>query len=166
MSTLFLCLEIFIARILDVSIGVIRTVELIKDNTCRAVVLAFFEVLIWFLIAKEALTTNELNIIVAVFYSLGYATGTLLGSYLSKILIKGSVGVQVISSIINNKNIEQIKKEGFGVSSLRLDNNKRMLIIEVNKKRLKKLLCIIKTIDKKSFITVSDTRFVSNGFVK
>lgn len=166
MSTLFLCLEIFIARILDVSIGVIRTVELVKDNTYRAVVLAFFEVLIWFLIAKEALTTNELNILVAVFYSLGYATGTLLGSYLSKILIRGSVGVQVISSIINNKNIEKIKKEGFGVSSLRLDNNKRMLIIEVNKKKLKRLIKIIQTIDSKSFITVSDTKFVSNGFVK
>ena len=162
----FLCLEIFIARILDVSIGVIRTVELVKDNTYRAVVLAFFEVLIWFLIAKEAVTTNELNILVAVFYSLGYATGTLLGSYLSKILIRGSVGVQVISSIINNKNIEKIKKEGFGVSSLRLDNNKRMLIIEVNKKKLKRLIKIIQTIDSKSFITVSDTKFVSNGFVK
>ena len=41
MSTIILCLEIFIARILDVSIGVIRTVELVKDNTIKAVILAF-----------------------------------------------------------------------------------------------------------------------------
>ena len=166
MSTLFLCFEILLARILDVSIGVIRTVELVKDNTIKAVILAFFEVLIWFLIAREALTTTNLNLLIAIFYSLGYALGTLLGSYLSKKLIKGSVGVQVVSSLFNINKINEIKKEGFGVSSLKLDNNKRMLFIEVDKKRLKKLLYIIKKIDNKSFITVSDTKYVSNGFVK
>ena len=165
MSTLFLCIEIFVARILDVSIGVIRTVELVKDNTIKAVILAFFEVLIWFLIAREALTTKDLNIMVAIFYSLGYACGTLLGSFLSKKLIKGTVCVQVISSF-KNKDIDNIKNEKYGLSSLKLDNNKRMLFIEVDKKRLKKLLSLINTIDNKAFITVSDTKFVSNGFVK
>ena len=166
LSTIFLCFEIFIARILDVSIGVIRTVELVKDNTYRAVILAFFEVFIWFLVAREALTSTDLNLIVAIFYSLGYAFGTLLGSYLSKKLIKGSVGVQVISSSFNKNSINKIKKEGYGVSSLNLDNNNKMLIIEVDKKRVKELLRIINKIDNKSFITVSDTKYVSNGFVK
>ena len=166
MQTFMLCLEIFIARILDVSIGVIRTVELVKDNTFKAVILAFFEVLIWFLIAREALTSTELNILIAIFYSLGYAVGTLIGSYLSKRLIKGTVGVQVISSTINIKSINRIKKEGYGISSLKLENNKKMLFIEVDKKRLNKLLNIINKLDSKSFITVSDTKYVSNGFVK
>lgn len=166
MSTLLLCLEIFIARILDVSIGVIRTVELVKDNTIKAVILAFFEVFIWFLIAREALTSTDLNIIVAIFYSLGYAVGTLIGSYLSKKLIKGSVGVQVVTSNINTKNISKIKKEGYGITSLKIDTNKRMLFIEVDKKRLRKLLDLINKIDSKSFITVSETKYVSNGYVK
>lgn len=166
MSTILLCFEIFIARILDVSIGVIRTVELVKDNTIKAVVLAFFEVLIWFLVAREALTSSDLNILVAIFYSLGYAFGTLIGSYLNKNLVKGSVGVQVISSSFNINKINKIKNEGFGISSLKLDNNKKMLFIEVEKKRLKKLLLLINSIDSQSFITVSDTKFVSKGFVK
>ena len=96
MNTLILCIEIFFARIVDVSIGVIRTVELVKDNTKKAAVLAFFEVLIWFIVAREALR-GEANILIAIFYSLGYATGTLIGSYLSNKLIKGSVTIQVIS---------------------------------------------------------------------
>jgi len=166
LSTILLCFEIFIARILDVSIGVIRTVELVKDNTIKAVVLAFFEVLIWFLVAREALTSSDLNILVAIFYSLGYAFGTLIGSYLNKNLVKGSVGVQVISSSFNINKINKIKNEGFGISSLKLDNNKKMLFIEVEKKRLKKLLLLINSIDSQSFITVSDTKFVSKGFVK
>ena len=166
LSIIILCLEIFFARILDVSIGVIRTVELIKDNTIKAVILAFFEVLIWFLIAREALTSNELNLLVAIIYSLGYACGTLLGSYLSKKLIKGSVGVQIISKDIASKDINKIKRKGFGISSLDLDNNKKMLIIEVDKKRLDDLINLIKDIDNKAFITVSETKFYANGYVK
>lgn len=166
LSTLFLCFEIFIARILDVSIGVIRTVELVKDNTIKAVILAFFEVFIWFLVAREALTSTNLNIVVAIFYSLGYAVGTLLGSFLSKVLIKGSVGVQIVSSVIKQSEIKIIKNEGFGISSLNLDNKNKMLLIEVDKKRLKKLVNLINKIDNKAFITVSETKYVSNGFVK
>lgn len=166
MSVIILCIKIFVARILDVSIGVIRTVELVKDNTIKAVVLAFFEVLIWFLIAREALTSSDLNILIAIFYSLGYACGTLLGSYLSKLLIKGSVAVQVISSTILKKNITEIKNNGYGISSLNLDGNKKMLIIEVDKKRLKSLLNLVKKIDDKAFITVSETKFVTNGYIK
>lgn len=166
LSTLFLCFEIFIARILDVSIGVIRTVELVKDNTIKAVILAFFEVFIWFLVAREALTSTNLNIVVAIFYSLGYAVGTLLGSFLSKVLIKGSVGVQIVSSVIKQSEIKIIKKEGFGISSLNLDNKNKMLFIEVDKKRLKQLVNLINKIDNKAFITVSETKYVSNGFVK
>lgn len=166
MSVIILCIKIFVARILDVSIGVIRTVELVKDNTVKAVILAFFEVLIWFLIAREALTSSDLNILIAIFYSLGYACGTLLGSYLSKLLIKGSVAVQVISSTILKKNITEIKNNGYGISSLNLDGNKKMLIIEVDKKRLKSLLNLVKKIDDKAFITVSETKFVTNGYIK
>ncbi len=167
MSTILLCLEIFIARILDVSIGVIRTMELVKDNTFKAVILAFFEVLIWFLVAREALISNDINFLIAIFYSLGYATGTLFGAYLSKRFIKGSVGVQIITTKIKSKEINKIKKEGFGISSLDLNGKgKKMLIIEVDKKSLNKLLIRIKKLDNNAFITVSDTKYVSNGYVK
>ena len=166
MTTILLCLEIFVARILDVSIGVIRTVELVKDNTLKAVILAFFEVLIWFLVAREALISNELNIVIAFFYSLGYACGTLIGSYLSKRLIKGSANIQVISSNIKSKEIKIIKQNNFGVSSLNIDNNKKLIIIEVDKKRIKELIEVIKKLDSEAFITVSETKFVANGYIK
>ncbi|MBR1416240.1 MAG: DUF2179 domain-containing protein [Bacilli bacterium] len=167
MNVALLCIEIFFARILDVSIGVIRTIELVKDKTLKAVILAFFEILIWFLVAREALTSANLSIIVAIFYSLGYAIGTLVGSYLSKKFIKGSVGVQVISSKVNNNEINNIKKAGFGVSSLTLDgNDKKMLIIEVNKKRVDNLISLLKKYDNDAFITVSETKYVTNGYIR
>ena len=165
MQTLLLCIKIFLARIIDVSIGVIRTVELVKDNTLKAVVFAFFEVLIWFIVAKEALTSN-VSFIVAIFYSLGYACGTLIGSYLSKKLIKGSVTIQVISSKVLLKDIKYIKSLGYGITKIDIDNKKKILLIEVNKNSLKNIINIIKSVDNKAFITVSDTKYIENGYVK
>jgi len=165
MNIIFLCIEIFFARILDVSIGVIRTIELVKDNTIKAVILAFFEVLIWFIVAREALT-NDLNIFIAIFYSLGYATGTLIGSYISKKFIKGSVGLQVISSKIKSKDINLIKDKGYGISTLTLDDRKKLLIIEVDKKKTYDIINIIKKIDNKAFITATETKYVLNGYIK
>ena len=151
---------------MDVSIGVIRTVELVKDNTKRASFLAFLEVLIWFLIAKEALTTSDFNLMIAICYSLGYATGTYLGSFLSKKLIKGSVGLQVISSKITDNKILRLKKAGYGISSINMDDkNKKMLFIQVDKRKLSKLLGILEEIDPKSFITVNETKKVYRGYL-
>ena len=164
MKLLLLCIKIFFARILDVSLGVVRTMELVKNHTFKAVVIAFFEVLIWFLIAREALSTSEFNIIIAIFYALGYSCGTLLGSYLSNKYIKGNSSVLIISSIIKDKDINYIKKSGYGISSLTLDNNKKMLFIQVENKHLSNLLGIIRHIDSSSFISILDTKNKINGY--
>lgn len=164
MKLLLLCLKIFFARILDVSLGVIRTMELVKNNTMKAVIIAFFEVLIWFLVAREALGSEDFNLLIAIFYALGYSCGTLIGSYLSKILIKGNSSVLVISSLINNRDIKNIKKEGYGLSSITLDNSNKMLFIQVENSMLDNLLKLLKNIDNKSFISIIDTKNKINGF--
>jgi uncharacterized protein YebE (UPF0316 family) len=164
MRLLLLCLKIFFARILDVSLGVIRTMELVKNNTMKAVIIAFFEVLIWFLVAREALSSEDFNLLIAIFYALGYSCGTLIGSYLSKILIKGNSSVLVISSLINNRDIKNIKKEGYGLSSITLDNSNKMLFIQVENSMLDNLLKLLNNIDNKSFISIIDTKNKINGF--
>ena len=165
MNTILLCLEVFLARMIDVSIGVIRMVELVKENAKKAVILAFFEVLIWFLVVKDALTSDDFNIFVAIFYALGYAAGTYLGSYLSKKLMKENVGVQVITCCVTNKEIRKIKKEGYGVSSVTMDGkNKKMLFLEVDEKKLKPLISFLESIDPHCFITISNRKMVYRGY--
>src|SRR5574344_353188 len=166
MNLIYLCIEIFFARILDVSIGVVSTIELIKNHTSKAVTLAFFEVFIWFIVAREAIKTDEVSIFIALAYSLGYAAGTWIGSFLSNKFIKGTVSVQVITKKINDHNILFIKRNGYGISSINIDNHKKLLIIEVDNKKLNNLLKIIKKIDNQAFITISETKYVENGYVK
>ncbi len=153
-----LSIKIFFARILDVSLGVIRTVEIVRRNTIKAVLIAFFEVFIWYIVAREALTYKEFNIVIAICYSAGYAFGTLIGSFISKYFISGNSGIFIVSKVIKNKEINMIKNSGYSLSSLTLDNANKMLFIEVDNRKLKGLLSLIKSIDKQSFVCIIDAK--------
>ena len=144
---------------------------MVKGRSIYAAIIAFVEVLIWFIVAKEALSIELNSIIIPIFYSAGYATGTLIGTYISSNYLESFIGVQVITKKNNRALVESIRNEGFGVSVIDLKDNyekvgKDMLIIQLNKKRLKLLTSIIKKIDKQAFLIVNETKYLYNGFIK
>jgi len=170
MEIFLLCLKIFVVRIIDVSLATCVTVLTVKNKRAIATILGFIDVLIWFLIVKEALNTPIQSIWVALSYAGGYACGTFVGTTLSNNLIKGKISVQVILDHISSDVIDIIRNEGFAVSELECkgkDNAKKtMLFIEVDKKRVDHLNSIIKKIDENAFIVANETKFVMNGFFK
>lgn len=165
MNIYLLCLEIFFARILDVSLGTIKTMYMVKEKGLIATIIAFIEVLIWFLVAREALNTDIKSIIIPIIYSLGYATGTYIGILLSSKLIHGTLTVNVISSKINKKDIYKLKNNGFGLTSIKIDHDKVLLIIEINKKDFNKLKVSLEKMDKDAFIIANESKFIKNGYI-
>ena len=169
MSILFLCLKIFIVRIVDVTLGTLRTIITVKDKIFLASVIGFFEVLVWFLIAKEALDTASNSILVGIFYALGFACGTYIGGKLSQRFIKGNLTVQVITTKATPEWLETLRKNGFAVSVMDInqkDNepDKYMFFIEINKNGFNKLYKLIKQFDKSAFIVVNESKTVINGY--
>lgn len=165
------CLKIFLARIVDVSLGTIRTVLVVKGKSITPAVVAFFEVLIWFVVAREALNTDLDSILIPIFYSLGYATGTFIGTFITSRLVDGLIGVQVITKSTNSKMLKEMRDKGFGVSVVDLkktndDHKKDMLIIQLNKKKLKELTHVIRTNDPDAFVVINETKYVQNGLIK
>lgn len=166
MVLLLTCLKIFFARMTDVCLGTFRTVNVVKGNKGTATIIAFIEVLIWYLVAKEALNPNINSWLIPVAYAGGFATGTYIGMLLSGRYISGHLTINVISSVIDKSHIDEIKKHGFGVSMLNTHDDKTMLIMEINKKHLKELKSVIKSIDGNAFIIINETKYVHNGFIK
>lgn len=167
-----MCLKIFLARIIDVTLGTVRTVLVVRGRKNTAALIAFVEVLIWFLVAREALTTDIKSILIPICYAAGYATGTFIGGYISNNLVEGLIGVQVTTKTSDvKKMIKEIRDAGFGVSVVDLKNpqdneKKTMLMIQLNKSKLKKLTHIIRTNDKDAFVVINDTKYVQNGVIK
>lgn len=171
MPLVFLCIKIFFARIADVTVGTVRTMIMIKGKTVLTGVLAFIEVFIWFLVAREALVTEVNSFWIPISYSLGYATGTLLGSYLSQRFIRGVVGVQVVVPKENKKLIKTLRDHGFACSVMDLKddyegNKKDMLFLQVNNRSLKKVTNLIKKMEPNAFVVVNETKAVQNGYFK
>lgn len=167
MSLVFLCLKIFFARILDVSIGTVRTMIMVRGKMYVTAALAFIEVMIWFMVAREALVTDMNSIFIPISYSLGYATGTFIGTYIANNFIRNIIGVEIIVTKNQLELIKVIKKSGFAVSVIDLKGNKNgFLLCQINSKKEQKLINIVKKYDPNAFIIVNDTKYVQNGFIK
>lgn len=170
MKILSICLIIFFARIVDVSLSTIVTVLTVKSKRVLATILGFIDVIIWFLVVREALTNNIKSIWIAISYAAGYAIGTFIGTTLSNKLINGKVSMQVVLDEKNESKINEIRDKGFAVSQVNCtgkDNtNKLMLFIELDKKHLDDLKNIINKIDESAFMVINETKYVVNGFFK
>ena len=168
-DVLFLCIKIFLVRIVDVSLGTARTIIMVKGKSLVASLIGFIEVFVWFLIVREALNTTESGILIAISYSLGFAVGTYIGSMLSNRFIEGTLGVEVITE--KEEIADIIRKNNYAVSVLDVDGQeenvkKYMLVIEIKNKKLAHLKGLIEKLDKNAFITVSETKLVENGYFK
>ena len=162
---LFLCIKIFIVRILDVSLGTVRTIMTVKNKNIIASIIGFIEITVWFLVVKEALNTNNNSIFIVFSYALGFSTGTYIGGIISNKYIHGYVTVQVITT---NKNLENIiRKNNYGVTTINIKNkNQIMLIIQINNKTINELKTIINKNDSKAFVVINETKYIQNGFIK
>ncbi len=162
---LLLCIKIFFVRILDVSLGTVRTIMTVKNKNIIASIIGFIEITVWFLIVKEALTTENNSILIVFSYALGFSTGTYIGGIISNKYIKGYVTVQVITTNQELENI--IRKKGYGVTTINIENkNQKMLIIQINNKTVNELKTIINKNDSKAFVVINEIKYIQNGFIK
>ena len=162
---LLLCIKIFLVRILDVSLGTVRTIMTVKNKNIIASIIGFLEITVWFLVVKEALNTENNSIFIVFSYALGFSTGTYIGGIISNKYIKGYVTVQVITT---NKNLENIlRKNKYGVTTINIENkNQKMLVIQINNKTINELKTLINKNDQKAFVVINETKYIQNGFIK
>lgn len=165
----WMCVYIFFARILDVSLGTVRTVLTVKEKTLPAAAIGFVEVLIWFLVVREALTLDA-GLPAGIAYAAGFATGTYVGGRISRRFIKGNVVVQMVTDK-NDEMVAAIRKAGYGVSVVNVNGSeygedKYMLFCDIDKSRLSELKRLAHDHDHDAFIMVQETKQVFNGFIK
>ena len=167
---LYLCLKIFFVRIIDVSLGTIRTIFLVRGQRLVASIIGFIEITVWFLVVKEAINTNNNSLWIVFSYASGFSIGTYVGGLLSKAFIKSNLGVQIITENKNKNLVEILRKEGYGVSVIDVkgqsDEGKYMLFVEIKDKSLAHLKNLVKEYDSNAFIVVSETKYVQNGYIK
>lgn len=90
-------IAIFALRIGDVSIGTIRTIAVIQGRARVAVILGFFEVMIWIVAVAQVVTRLGSEPWLAPFYAGGYASGVGVGMLIERRLSMGRYLVRIFT---------------------------------------------------------------------
>ena len=142
---------------------------LVKGKRNLATSSGFIDVFIWFLVVREALNTDIKSIWIAFAYAGGYAAGTFTGSNLARKVIRGTVGVQVITKNTKNKVIEAIKKSNFSATyveckGIHTEDTSYLIGAQVDNQKLDEFKSLVTSIDKNALITVTESKENLNGY--
>jgi uncharacterized protein YebE (UPF0316 family) len=94
---ILLGVAIFGLRIVDVSIGTVRTISVIQNRTRTAMLLGFFEVLVWVVVVAQVVVRMETAPWLVPFYAGGYAAGIGAGMMIERRLSQGRYLIRLIT---------------------------------------------------------------------
>lgn len=163
------CIIIFSARIVDVSLGTLSTVLVIRGRKGLGSIIGFVDIIIWFMVVRQALSLPDASFWIAIAYAGGYAAGTYAGSWLEEKLAIGNVSITVITRGIREDVVQLVRSKGFAVSAVKCQGREKenlMLFIEVDRKKIRTVRTIINEIAPDSFISISDTKQIINGYFR
>lgn len=156
---------IFCLRLLDVPIGTLKTVLMVRGMRTWATLLGLLEVMIWLTAMGKVMgqLDNPWNI---AGYALGYSAGTWLGMWIENRLAFGSVEVHTISLTKSKEVADVIRATGYGVTQFQGHGDSGSVSIIgtiAERKHMDGLLKRIQEVDPNAFVTVDDTRQVIGG---
>jgi uncharacterized protein YebE (UPF0316 family) len=106
---------IFLARVIDVTLGTLRIIFTSRGQRNLAPLLGFVEVFIW-VAALAQLVKSAQNIVAYLGYAAGFAAGNYVGMWIEGKLALGTVTVRAILRRDPQELIEQLKSANFGVT--------------------------------------------------
>ena len=160
-------LFIFVARLGDVSLATLRIILISRGMRHVAPFVGFFEALIWLIAISQAMRHLD-HWFSYVAYAGGFAAGTWLGIFLENRLALGLVAVRIITPDNAEDLIGQLRSAHFGVTDFAargVSGNVRLVFTVIQRKDLQKVLAIVREGHPKAFISTSDVRSVSEGFI-
>ena len=168
-SPILVCLLVCAAKIVEITIQSLKTCMMVKGQRLKAAGLGFVECTIWGLVISTLIGTLGDNLLLLVFYCIGYATGLFLGSTLESKIALGTSNLELIASDESTAKITAYLKEndrGYTVFEGRGSKEKmNMIFVVLPRKETPKVLGEIrKSCDNKVFVAVSEVSKYAGGY--
>jgi len=156
---------IFIARILDVSLGTTRIIMVSKGKKAIAAFIGFFEVTIWLLVASKVIQSVD-NIVYVIAYAGGFAAGSYIGIVLEDKLAIGKIAVRIITVKDPVEFIKSLRSMGYGVTSIQASGSTgqaHIIYSIMHRSKYKAFNEATNMFDPKAFISVEDVKYSKDG---
>jgi len=157
-------LLVFLARIVDVSLGTLRTISIVHGRKWMSFWLGFVEVGIWLSVISTVIHKINDTPALGIFYALGFAFGTMVGIQIEKWLSMGSIILRVISRDRYREMAELIRGLGFAVTIFLGEGRSGPvgeLYIVCHRRDLQNILRAVHGLDPKAFYVTEQTGGVS-----
>jgi uncharacterized protein YebE (UPF0316 family) len=158
-------LFIFLARVVDVSLGTLRIIFVSKGLKYLAPIIGFFEVIIW-LFAIRVIMQNLNNFMCYLAYGAGFAAGNFIGILIENKISVGRAGLRIITRKDASELIKALREKGFGVTNIDAqggDGNVSVIYMVIRRCDFEDVTNLINKFNPKAFYTLEDVRFVSEG---
>lgn len=158
-NILLLCLLIIGARIVDVSLGTIRTIFVINGRRGVAFALGFVEVLVWVTVVSRVIA-NLNHPVLAVAYALGYALGCYVGMTVERWFAFGDQAVRIFT----RPGVElatRLRGEGFRVTTFAgqgRDGEVQLLYVQTSRRQVYDVIAEARQLDPTCFYVIEDVR--------
>lgn len=153
--TILTGLAIFFARVVDVTLGTVRTLSIVHGRMKLAFVLGFIEISIWLVVISTVVKKIAEEPWLGAFYALGFASGNVFGIWLEKKMAHGNLILRVITrGEVGREVAGMLRREGYGVTTFQGEGAGgpvTELYIVCRRKDLKGIMRLIRTKDPDPF---------------
>jgi uncharacterized protein YebE (UPF0316 family) len=161
--TLLTGVAIFFARILDVSLGTVRTIVTVQGRGAVAFFLAIFEILIWITVVSTVVQKIAVQPVLALFYAFGFATGNMVGIAVEGKIALGFIILRVITRTAGRRMAERLRGMGQPVTIFQgegMQGPVEELYIACRRRDLKPILAAVNQEDPQAFYLTEMARDV------
>ncbi|MFC1537822.1 DUF2179 domain-containing protein [Candidatus Latescibacterota bacterium] len=166
-SYLILPIFIFLARVIDVSIGTMRVIFVSRGFKLLATFCGFFEILIW-LLAITQIMKNLNNFYNYIAYATGFASGNYIGMIIEEKIALGNVILRVVTRNELQNLRDYLKDQNFGVTILDAEGhygNVKILFTVIPRQEVERIISFIKELNPQAFYTIEDIRYVNEKYL-
>ena len=154
MSLFLSTLIIFVLRLIDQALTTIRGLVVSKKPFLGAFI-GLVESAIWIIVVSKVI--NDIDEPVLIFgYALGFAAGTVLGSYIERFIGIGSTVVRVFSPSNSPSVANALREQNFMVTVINGEGRDGPVTIcwcIVPRRKVNKVLTVIKTVNPDAYVT-------------
>lgn len=158
-------LLIFVARIIDVSLGTVKLIFIARGYRKLAPLLGFIEVLVW-IVAITQIMQNLSNLLSYFAWAGGFATGTYVGMWLENRLALGNVILRIITRDNADELVMILRSRNYGVTSLDAEGSNggvKLIFMVISRENLPSVIEVIQRYHPNVFYTIEDVREVNEG---
>ncbi|MEW6725845.1 DUF2179 domain-containing protein [Desulforudis sp. 1088] len=160
-------LFIFLARVTDVSLDVIRVLLLTRGRRLLATLVGFLEVSIFIVMLNFVLQNGLTDPGKIIAYAAGFATGNFLGSLIEERMAMGFLSMQIFPPMrCACELVDALRNAGFGVTTVTGEGSRGprpVLFVFLKRKDLQRALKILDDTGVDIFYNVMDARGFHGG---